>query len=59
LTFNAREGRVRAFLNVLFYAAVFDPGGVVTPDAFERDIQSLGVAENKALALLKTRSWRC
>src|SRR5258708_2914992 len=45
---RARDGRVRAFLNVPLYAAVFDKyrGGVLPPTAaFERDIQSLGVAE--------------
>lgn len=45
---RARDARVRAFLNVPLYSAVFDKyrGGVLPPTAaFERDIQSLGVAE--------------
>ncbi len=45
---RARDARVRAFLNVPLYVAVFEKykGGVLPPTAaFERDIQSLGVAE--------------
>lgn len=45
---RARESRVRAFLNVPLYNAVFEKyrGGVLPPTAaFERDIQMLGVAE--------------
>ena len=45
---RTREARVRAFLNVPLYAAVYEKyeGGVLPPTAvFERDIQALGVAE--------------
>jgi len=45
---RAREARVRAFLNVPLFNAVYEKykGGVLPPTAaFERDIQVLGVAE--------------
>ena len=45
---RTREARVRAFLNVPLYNAVFEKykGGVLPPTAaFERDIQGLGVSE--------------
>ena len=44
---RAREGRVRAFLNVPLFIAVFEKykGGVLPPTAaFERDLEVLGVA---------------
>jgi hypothetical protein len=45
---RTREARVRAFLNVALFNAVYEKykGGVLPPTAaFERDIQGLGVAE--------------